>query len=66
MNGTNPLYIHCTVTFHLLLCCHNMYVSIYIRRFTPKQQVISVDFSSIDNAMYDVKPSADISLLEEN
>lgn len=35
------------------------------RQYVPLRKIITIDFSSIDNSVYDVKPPLDISLIEE-
>ena len=35
------------------------------RQYVPPKKVITIDFSSIDDCIYDIKPPLDVSLVEE-
>ena len=36
------------------------------RQYVPRQQQITIDFASIEGAVYDVKPSHDTSIVENS
>lgn len=36
-----------------------------IRQYVPPRKTITIDFSAIDDCIYDVRPPLDISLIED-
>ena len=60
---TLNMCIVCILSIVVFNCCCSLCVH---RQFVPQRKLVTIDFSSIDDGLYDVSPAADTSLLDSN
>ena len=55
-------------TGEAISCRRNVLVFYYLifRQYLPPRKSIMIDFSTIDDSVYDIKPPLDISITEDN